>query len=238
MGAYNRPFFIIGSFFILLFIIAALLIKSSIESNEQTIAPSSPYLVQTDDLLVTKNLTAQDLLPIDKPLVTFVDPQRGAAEPLIYIVEFSDFACPFCKESQKIIGQILAKYPDTIRHVWKDAPAEELHRDSMKAHLAARCAQKQNKFWEYHDQLFNEQGDFNNETLENIAQTVGLNLKKWQTCFEKKEEQAKIERGIIEAEVLGVDGIPYFFINNQRISGAVSFKELDQIIRAEIAKTE
>lgn len=226
--------FIIGSILLILFLIILFISKNSNNNPPNKQVGANGLFVETDDLLVARQLTEKDLLPNDRPLITFIDPQRGAQEPTLYLVEFSDFSCPFCKDVQITIEQILNTYSDTIRLVWKDAPNQELHPTAMAAHLAARCAQEQNKFWDYHDKLFEQQGNFSKETLLNIAKTVNLNIKNWQTCLDEETGRPKVERGLAEAEVLKIDGTPYFFINDYRISGSITYEELNQVIINEL----
>ena len=182
--------FIIGALFVTLFVVTALLYKSTVKNNRDNRDASNPYLVESNDPLVTKKLSERDLLPEDTPIVTFIDPQRGSASSNLLLVEFSDFGCPFCREVQENIKQIIAKYPNDVRHVWKDAPNEELHKGSVRAHVAARCAGKQGKFWEYHDALFSRQPSFDDTAITSIAGSVGVDLTAWQSCFDKEEERA------------------------------------------------
>lgn len=232
--SYRTPF-IIGGFFITLFILMGLLGKSILTFRT---GPASDVriLADTDDLLVTRQYTENDLLPSDLPLVTFIDPKRGTNTPLVTLVEFSDYSCPYCKDSQDIVERLLEKYPDTLRHVWKDAANLGLYPSSMIAHIAARCSQEQVSFWAFHDELFEQQGTFSNTSLRQIAESLGLDMDTWQSCFDTEEVRGKVERGLIEAEALGVDGTPYFFVNDVRVSGAASFDVIDGIIEAEINK--
>jgi len=228
--------FIIGALFVALFMVTALLWKSTISKNKKD-GENNSLVVETQDLLVSKNLSESDLLPEDAPIVTFIDPQRGAASSTVLLVEFSDFACPFCRDVQESIEKILTKYPNDVRHVWKDAPNENLHEESFKAHIAARCAGREGKFWEYHDALF-KSIVLSDSTLTSIAQNIGLNMTSWQKCLENNEERAKVERGLLEAQVLGVDGTPYFFINGKSLGGAINFETMDAAILSEINKPQ
>ena len=85
------------------------------------------------------------------------DPVKGSADAPIEIVEFSDFDCPFCRRATDTIVQILAKYGDQIRFVYKDYPLPS-HPNAFKAAEAGNCANEQGKFWELHDKMFASQG--------------------------------------------------------------------------------
>ena len=225
--------FILGSFLLVLTFIALFMFRFS-EPNNNILYEDSDSLVSTNDPLITKRLSERDLLPDDAPLITILDPSRGASDAPVVIVEFSDFECPFCKDSQKIMESILARYPDTVLHVWKDAPSTSLHKNAFDAHIAARCAQEQGLFWEFHDKLFINQKNLNKLTFLSIADETAINKRIWEQCFDSKATKAKVDRSIIEAEVLGVNTTPYFYINNRKLSGNVTFEQFDQIIQQEL----
>ena len=235
----NLPFnkkssFILGSFLLALTLIALFMFRFS-EYSELPNQKNPESIVETIDPFVTQRLTERDSLPDDLPLITILDPSRGPENAPVVIVEFSDFECPFCKDSQEIINMIVEKYPNSVRHVWKDAPSTSLHKNAFDAHLAARCAQEQNKFWEYHDLLFENQANLSNKTtLPSIANLVSMNGRLFEQCFDSQNAKAKIDRSIVEAEVLGVNTIPFFFINEQRISGKLTFEQIDQLIQKEL----
>ena len=80
-------------------------------------------------------------------------PVKGATNPVVTIVEFSDFECPFCKQAQSVVGQIVESYGRTVRLVFKHLPLEG-HRNSLPAARAAYCAAEQDRFWQFHDAVF------------------------------------------------------------------------------------
>lgn len=225
--------FILGFLLLLLAFMALFLIRYS-QTDFGPFYEDSETLVDTNDLMVTQQLNEKDLLPGDVPLVTIIDPVRGLPDAKVTIVEFSDFECPFCGDMQNIIEDVLVKYSDSVRHVWKDAPSVSIHKNALSAHMAARCAQDQNAFWDYHDKLFENQGNLTPATLAAIAGETNLNKRTWQSCFDAETGKARVERTITEAEVLGVDSTPYFFINDKRISGKVTFEKIDQIVQQEL----
>ena len=99
---------------------------------------------------VTLNLVAP-------PFVSELDdghaPAKGSTKPVITIVEFSDFECPFCREVQGTLNQVVQSYGNEVRLIFKHLPLEG-HRNSLPAARAAYCAGEQDRFWPYHDALF------------------------------------------------------------------------------------
>ncbi len=177
-----------------------------------------------------KNLDLQ----IKEPSITFIDPMKGAREAKLTIVEFADFACPFCKEAHTILNQVLAAYPNDVRLVWKDFPITNLHPQAMPAAMAARCAGEQGKFWGYHDLLFATQENFNTQTFENLAQTLNLNKEKFSTCLSEEKTKPLVTRGLEEGEALKIDGVPYLFINGERYSAMPTFEAFEEIVKAKL----
>lgn len=96
-----------------------------------------------------------------KPLPKNVDvantPARGASNAKVALVEFSDFECPYCIRAYPTVKQILKAYPDDVKFYYKNLPLRNIHPNAQRASEAALCAGDQNKFWEYHDKLFEVQ---------------------------------------------------------------------------------
>ena len=85
---------------------------------------------------------------------------RGKAGAKVTIVEFSDFQCPFCSRALPTVRQVLREYGDKVQLAYKHFPLVSIHPRAQKAAEAAECAKDQGKFWEFHDQLFDNQTDW------------------------------------------------------------------------------
>jgi protein-disulfide isomerase len=175
------------------------------------------------------------LTPLVQPTVQFGNPQRGAANPKVTIVEFGDFQCEPCGLLEQVLVQVLADYPNDVGIVWKDLPNATLHPDAMNAATAARCAGEQGAFWEYHGLLLANQQSINDSAYVPFATNVGLDLDAFQDCYASKHTLPIIERDIEEALRLRIDSTPYLFVNDRRISGAIEYEQLKGFIDAEIA---
>lgn len=155
------------------------------------------------------------------------DPVRGAQNAKITIVEFADFGCEHCKESAAVVRQLLRAYPQDVRIVWKDLPVTTVPTPSLPFHIAAQCANKQGRFWEYHDQLFLAQGkNLQQSDFIQYARDTGLDPLAFEECITKDETvPLVIERNFRMAQQLNLDGVPYFILNNStRLSGLVSLE--------------
>jgi len=115
-----------------------------------------------------------------------------------------------------VLEQVLEKYPHDVKVVYKNFPLSS-HNFAMKAAVAAMAAGSQGKFWEFYDQLFKNYNRLNDQKIQEIALTVGLN----QEEFEKKKNDPAITRQInqdlSEGQQAGVRGTPTVFINGIRL---------------------
>ncbi len=85
---------------------------------------------------------------------------KGEKNAKVTIIEYSDFQCPFCQRSFTTMNQILSDYKGQVRLAYKHLPIQSIHPNAQIAAEAAECAGEQNKFWEYHDTLFNKQQEW------------------------------------------------------------------------------
>lgn len=162
-------------------------------------------------------------------------PVRGNPSAPVTIVEFSDFHCPFCRKVQPVLVQLLSKYPDRVRIVYKDLPLDNLHPHARAAAEAARCAADQGKFWEFHDKLYAAGPDGSPETLKRFAQEVAVDVERFEACRSTRQHRAAVEKDVREGGNLGINGTPGFFINGRFLSGAQPVEAFARIIDEELA---
>lgn len=142
-------------------------------------------------------------------------PVRGQSEARVAVVEFSDFQCePCARFFQDAYPQIDREYIQTgkVRYIFKNFPNENIHPEAFKAHEAAACAGDQGKFWEMHDQLFQNQAALGAEQLEKYAGTAGLDLHIFRVCMASGKHAEMIREDLKEGMRGGVRGTPVFAI--------------------------
>jgi len=161
-------------------------------------------------------------------------PVKGATNPVVTIVEFSDFECPFCKQVQSALRQIVESYGREVRLVFKHLPLEG-HRNSLPAARAAYCAAEQERFWQFHDVLFNS-GNLSPPVFEQIASDLGLGLPKFQECVASERSRAAVVKDIDAARLLRIESTPSFVVNGKVVNGALSFAEFKRIIEQELSQ--
>lgn len=161
---------------------------------------------------------------------------RGNKKAPITIVEFSDYQCPFCSRFHDTMNQVMQNYPDKVRWVFKHFPLESIHPNAKKAAEAAECAGDQNKFWEFSDEVFANQGSLSVSYLSTIAKNLGLNTDKFESCLSSGKYVKKVENDLSEGQKLGVKGTPGSFINGKNIPGAVPYSQIETMIKTELGK--
>ncbi len=180
---------------------------------------------------------AEDTTIWSVPVATS-DPVRGSADALVSIVQFGDFECPFTKQVEAVLSQILAKYGSDVRIVWKDFPLP-FHKHAAAAAVLARVAYQQRGdagFWPVHDGLFASQPALDDSALQVVAGRSGIAWAQVKAAITKKTFQRNLDAGTELASDLTVRGTPYFFVNGYRVQGAQPFNKFQQVIDAQLAK--
>jgi protein-disulfide isomerase len=173
--------------------------------------------------------------PLERPSVVFGNPFRGPRTAALTIVEFGDFLCEPCATVEQTLRTIVAENPEDVRVVWKDMPNTAAHGEALNAAVAARCADLQGKFWEYHDKLLDEQLSINAIAYDIFAEQLGLDLSEFKACREEGRTKPIVERDFEEGQRLRIDSTPYLFIGERRVSGALETDQLRALVEAELA---
>lgn len=176
------------------------------------------------------------LPPPSLPLELYdgLSPAKGSSKPLVTIVEFSDFECPFCSAVQSTLKQVLQSYGRDVRLVFKHLPSEG-HRNSLPAARAAYCAAEQDRFWEFHDALFASKS-LSPAVFTQIATELGLGLPKFQACLSSEQSRTAIVKDIETARLFRIESTPTFIVNGKLIQGALSFADFQKIIEQELSQ--
>ena len=163
-------------------------------------------------------------------------PSKGPVKAPVTIVKFEDFHCPFCKKVQPTLAQVLSKYGEKVRLVHRDFPIDGIHPAARRGHEAARCANEQGKFWQYHDVLYANAPKADAADLKSYAREVGLDVPAFEKCVANGEFRDVVQKDVEEGTRLGVNGTPAFFINGRLLSGAEPIERFAAIIDDEISR--
>ena len=169
------------------------------------------------------------------------DPFLGSPDASITIIVFSDFECPFCKRFfDDALKDIMTNYIDTgkVKYVLRDFPLSGIHPNAEIAAEAANCANDQEKYWEFHDLLFENQEDWvsGNATVEfkKYISLLGLNEEQFDLCLESGKYVDEILKDMQDGFDAGVQGTPTFYINGVKVVGAQVYSIFKQVIDEEL----
>ena len=163
----------------------------------------------------------------------------GKVDAPVKIVEFADFECPSCG------GWATVTEPDVRTRIinaglanltFYDFPLTQ-HRNTVAASNAAACADEQGKFWPMHDRLFQAQDEWNGEATDapkpffkRYAGEAGLDVAKWESCFDGRKFRKRIAANLAEGLRRGVNSTPTFVIGGRLYPGMRSYDELKGIV--------
>lgn len=187
-------------------------------------------------LRFSDDITYTDDLQVTEPSVTIVDPQLGNAHAPVEIISYSDYACSSCATVESILLDFMQSHPNDIRLVWKDMPNETRHSEAVRAAIAARCAAKQGKFWEYNAALFAGQASLNDTLYQTIASDLGMDTPSFSSCLTSEDTRPLVERTLSEGLALEITATPTLFVNGERFTGSLSKSEITNVLSAAIAK--
>jgi protein-disulfide isomerase len=161
---------------------------------------------------------------------------RGPADAPVTLVEFSDYECPFCKNAEAVVAEVLERYPTQVRFVYRHFPLDQIHKQARTAALAAECADAQGKFWEYHQALFEGAPKLAEADLKTYADAVGLDRAAFDPCLAQQQPMATIGNDIDAGDKAGVRGTPAFFVNGLPLSGGRSLADFAAVIDRELER--
>jgi protein-disulfide isomerase len=209
--------------------------STTANTNQSSAQNRNTNQQRQEDPLVT--VVPKDVLAgTPQPLST--DPQIGAANPTVTIVEFGDFECENCATMSPVFAQAVREYPNDVRLVWKDFPLPQKHLFSETAALAARCAQDQDAFWQYHDLLFEQRDTFVLGPWVEIAASLSLDVNTFSACLESKEHTSLIVQGYFIARTFDLEETPAYYVNDTLIVGPKTYDELKVVIEQERSETQ
>jgi protein-disulfide isomerase len=169
----------------------------------------------------------------------------GKVDAPVKILEYADFECPSCG------GWATVTEPDVRSRIinaglanltYYDFPLTQ-HRNTLAASNAAACADEQGKFWQMHDRIFQAQEEWNGEATEQpkpffkrYAGEVGLDVSKWEACYDARKYQKRIGANLADGLRRGVNSTPTFVIGNRLYPGMRTYDEIKSLVDS-IART-
>lgn len=195
------------------------------------------YQQQQQQSLQQKRLGFLDTLNREPETAIGNSPTMGAENPQVFLIEFSDFQCPFCARAHDTVAQFMDKHQKQVQLVYKHFPLTEIHPQAEQAAYAAWAAQQQGQFWAYHDALFAEQDRLNDGFYRQLAQDLELDLAQFQQDLAIAPSAIEADREL--ATQLGLSGTPFFVMfapgepqgKGESFSGAIELAEMEEILQ-------
>ena len=155
-------------------------------------------------------------------------PDTGPEDARVTITVFSDFQCPFCRKTAKLLMDLKEQRGDDVHLVFKHFPLTTIHPESMNAALASAAAHLQGRFWEMHDELFDLEVAIDPEAMEEAAQAAGLDMERWREDLESPEVLDLVNRDLKQAQDLHLEGTPTIFVDGMLYTEPLKY--IDQVV--------
>jgi len=185
-----------------------------------------PYLnegASDAEMLITlaEDFFAQPPLPSGYDASAGDSPSKGSADAPVLMVEYGDYECPYSRRLQSTIDKVMARFPNKVRHVYKNFPLT-FHKNARSAAKAALAAGRQGKFWEMHDLIYKNSRSLSEEKYKEFAEKLGLDMDKFMKDYKSGEIARQVEQDFQEGQKIGVRSTPTVFLNGVMIRGAQS----------------
>ncbi len=207
------------------------LLETGVSADRMELSPDASRLFLND-------LSKNRLLVVALEYLHDVDdaaaPFRGSQNAPVSIVVFSEFQCPHCSRLDPLLDQLLTKYPEQVRVVFRNYPLRS-HPYARHAALAALAAQRQDKFWPFHDLLFANQQNLTPQLIQGLADQVGLNRELYQQDIRSEVVAEQLNRDIESAKNAGVRGTPTIFVNGRLLQDR-SIESFTAVVERELEK--
>ncbi len=158
--------------------------------------------------------------------VVEADHQLGPADAPVTLVEYGDYECPDCLNSEPIVKQLRDQLEDRLRVVFRHFPRNSIHPRASAAAEAAEAAAAQGRFWDMHEALFKHQQELVDVDLTHLALLLGLDVYKFQQDLDSPTSRRRVRDNYDDAVRSGVTRTPTFFINGCRHDGPNDFDTL------------
>jgi protein-disulfide isomerase len=160
-------------------------------------------------------------------------PMKGNPNGKITLVEFADYECPHCKRFQPVLRQVVEDFPNDVKLYFKHYPLPQ-HTNARLAAEAAVAAQKQGKFWQFQDKLWDHQDDLGPAEIEKVAKESGLDLSKFRQDLASEAIKARVEKDHTDGTAAGIQATPTLFIDGREYTDARDSDSLKEWIKDEL----
>ena len=151
---------------------------------------------------------------------------QGSLDAPVGLVEYGDYECPFCARAYWIVKAIQQRLNDQVCFAYRNFPLANIHLHAERAAEAAEAAGAQDRFWEMHDILYENQDALDDSDLARYAETLGLNVDRFVADLVAHTYAGRVREDFRSGVRSGVNGTPTFFINNLRYDGPADLESM------------
>jgi protein-disulfide isomerase len=163
------------------------------------------------------NFFIQEPAPYIQQVSVDDDPYQGKRIAPVTVIMFTDFQCPACSGVHPVLKRVISEFGDSVKFVVRDFPLTSIHDHAFAAAVAANAANRQGKFFEYAELLYNNQDSLDDESLKKYAEEAGLNVGRFEKDMRDPEIAAEVKKDIEDGKGYGVTGTPSIFVNGYKI---------------------
>jgi protein-disulfide isomerase len=151
---------------------------------------------------------------------------QGPAEAAVTLVEYGDYECPYCGAAYPIIKEVQERMGEGLRFVFRNFPITTSHPHAELAAEAAEAAAAQDRFWEMHDLLYENQQRLGEEDLHAYADQLGLEVEPFDQELAEHVHAERVHEDFMSGVRSGVNGTPTFYINGVRYDDSYELETL------------
>ena len=167
-----------------------------------------------------------------RPPVSEMDHIQGNIDASIELVEYGDYQCPHCGRAYSIVKRMQEELGDHIRFVFRNFPLAKIHPEATMAAVATEAAALQDKYWEMHDIIFENQDQLERDSLVDYARELGLDIKQFENDLDNAVLHEKVAADFESGIRSGVNATPTFFINGEKYNNGWEGERMLEFILA------
>jgi protein-disulfide isomerase len=163
------------------------------------------------------------------------DHTQGSAKATVTLVEYGDYECPYCGAAYPIVKEVQKRMGVKLRFVFRNFPLGNMHPHASLAAEAAEAAGAQDKFWEMHDMLYENQDALAKNDLLGYARRIQVDSPRFVAALTGHEFAERVREDFLSGVKSGVNGTPTFYINGVRHNASYELEVLMQALEAAAA---
>jgi protein-disulfide isomerase len=163
--------------------------------------------------------------------VSALDHLSGPRTAEIYLLEYADFECPYCRAAEAIVTGLREALGDRLGVVYRHFPMRDVHPHAQHAAEVAEAAARQGRFWEMHSYLYAHQNALDDASLVRYARELGLDADRVNEELASHVHAPLVAEDLESGLASGVHGTPTFFVDGVRYDGPATLRDLLAAIR-------